>query len=159
MIHHLFTIHADGWPVEEHLAADTGSALYAYACGIGVCLTTDDANAAQLTCATWKDGKWDGYYRASIGAALNFVQHVPTPACFEPLPCPKPTPAVTAPAFASCAKDGQEVAFMALERRIRELGAEAEDYRGAGNDAMADILTGHQSACVAALRTLREVAR
>lgn len=61
--------------------------------------------------------------------------------------------------FKACTKDGQEVAFMALERRIRELGAESEDYRGAGNDAMADVLTGHQAACVAALRTLREAAQ
>lgn len=61
--------------------------------------------------------------------------------------------------FKACAQSGQEVAFMALERRIRELGAESEDYRGAGNDSMADILVGHQAACVAALKALREVAR
>ena len=159
MIHHLFTIQCDGWPVEEHLSADTGGALYAYACGIGVCLTADDANATQLTCATWKDGKWDGYYRVSIGAALRFVQHVATPACFEPLPCPKPTPAVTAPSFASCAPSAQQVALMALESRARSLGLEAEEHRSVGHDELADVLLGQQSACVAAIKVLREVAR
>lgn len=151
MIHHLFTLWSDGRPVAEVLETKAEAAAYAYA--------TEHRTPTQLTVAVWRDGQWCGYFRLRHNVMSYSVTKMEEPDCFEPLPCPKPTPAVTAPAFASCAKDGQEVAFMALERRIRELGAEAEDYRGAGNDAMADVLVGHQAACVAALRTLREVAR
>lgn len=154
MIHHLFTLWADGHPVVKILDTEASSAVYTYAIGHAV-----GTFPGQLTVAAWKDGAWCGYFKAYFERRASRVEPIATPACFEPLPCPKVTPAVTTPGFASCTKDGQEVAFMALERRMRELGAEAEDYRGAGNDAMADVLTGHQEACTAALRTLREVAR
>lgn len=154
MIHHLFTLHRPGSPVAEKLDITPQRAVLEFARDI-----YPEPGRAQLTVAVWKDGQWLGYYKAALQSSFDSVEPIAAPECFEPLLCPKVTPVVTAPAFASCAKDGQEVAFMALERRVRELGAEAEDYRGAGNNAMADALAGHQAACVAALRALREVAR
>ena len=154
MIHHLFTLHRPGSPVAEKLDITPQRAVLEFSRDI-----YPEPGRAQLTVAVWKDGQWLGYYKAALQSSFDSVEPITAPECFEPRPCPKVTPTATAPAFASCAKDGQEVAFMALERRIRELGAEAEDYRGASNDALADVVAGHQAACVAALRTLREAAR
>lgn len=154
MIHHLFTLHRPGSPVTEKLDTEPRRAVMEYARDI-----YPEPRRAQLTVAVWKDRQWLGYYRAALQASFDSVEPITTPECFEPIPCPKPTPAVTAPAFASCCKAGREVAYMALEHRARQLGAEAEDYRGAGNDDQADILIGYQSACLAALDALKGVGR
>lgn len=154
MIHHLFTLYADGYPVAEILDTEAPSAVYTYAIG-----HTSGTIPGQLTVAAWKDGAWCGYFKVWLGVRASGVDKLPEPACFEPLPCPKPTPAVTAPTFASCSKAHREIAYMALEHRARQLGAEAEDYRGAGNDDQADILVGQQAACVAALDVLKGVGR
>ena len=157
MIHHLFTIQSLGHPAKEHLAGTIGNACLAYAGSVGV-VAHDDSHT-QLTCAVWRSGKWLGYYRASFGLTLHHIDAIETPDCFEPLPCPKPAPAVIAPAFASCAPAAQQVAFMALESRARSLGLEAEEHRSAGHDELADILVGQQSAVLAALDVLKGVAR
>jgi len=59
--------------------------------------------------------------------------------------------------FKACAPADREVALMALEKRVRSLGAEAEAHRDVGNDTQADILMGQQTAVLAALEVLREL--
>lgn len=154
MIHHLFTLHRPGSPVAEKLDTEPRRAVVEYARDI-----YPEPKRAQLTVAVWKDGQWLGYYKAALQVSFDSVEPIATPECFEPLPCPKPTPAVTAPAFASCDPAAQQVAFMALESRARSLGLEAEEHRSVGHDELADILVGQQAACVAALDVLKGVAR
>mgnify|MGYP003443098087 CR=1 FL=1 len=154
MIHHLFTLWADGHPVAEILDMTASSAVYTYAVEHAA-----SSLPGQLTVAAWKDGAWCGYFKAYFGRRASGVEPITTPECFEPLPCPKATPAVTAPAFASCDPAAQQVAFMALESRARSLGLEAEEHRSVGHDELADILVGQQAACVAALDVLKGVGR
>ena len=46
---------------------------------------------------------------------------------------------------------------MALKTRAASLGIEAEAHRDIGSDALADIVTGQQTAVLAALDVLREL--
>lgn len=155
MIHHLYTLWSDGHPVAEILDTTASSAVHAYAAEHVAGVSTP----AQLSVAVWKDGEWFGYFKAAFDGKASGVAKFPEPACFKPLPCPKPTPAVTAPTFASCDPAAQQVAFMALESRARSLGLEAEEHRSVGHDELADILVGQQAACVAALDVLKGVGR
>lgn len=154
MIHHLFTLHRPGSPVTEKLDTTPQRAVLEFARDM-----YPEPKRAQLTVAVWKDGQWLGYFKAALQASFDRVEPITTPECFDPLPCPKAAPAVTAPAFASCEPSAQQVAFMALESRARSLGLEAEEHRSVGHDAIADVLVGHQEACMAALKALREVAQ
>lgn len=154
MIHHLFTLWTDGLPVQEQLATDVTAAIRCY-----VHDATNGKPPERISLAVWKDGKWFGYFRALYTPTAERITQLPEPGCFDPMPCPKVTPAVTAPAFASCDAAAQQVAFMALESRARSLGLEAEEHRSVGHDEQADILVGQQAACVAALDVLKGVAR
>jgi hypothetical protein len=64
------------------------------------------------------------------------------------------TPAET---FKACNPAGREVALMTLKIRATSLGIEAEAHRDIGSDALADIVTGQQTAVLAALEVLREL--
>jgi hypothetical protein len=59
--------------------------------------------------------------------------------------------------FKACAPADREVALMALEKRARSLGIEAEAHRDAGFSDVADVLIGQQTAVLAALDVLREL--
>lgn len=158
MIQHLFTLHAHGHPVEEHLALSIGNAIAEYAASAGAVAHANDVRS-QLTSAVWRDGKWLGYYRATFGIEIHSVDEVETPACFEPLPCPQVASVLPRLKWGACDPAAQQVAFMALESRARSLGLEAEEHRSVGHDELADILMGHQAACVAALELLKGVGR
>ena len=154
MIHHCYTLQAHGRTPVEVLAPTAAGAVHNYAFeSIGL------TQGAQLTVAAWRGEEWVGYFKATAAPFISAVEPIATPECFEPLPSPKVTPAVTAPAFASCDPAAQQVAFMALESRARSLGLEAEEHRSVGHDELADILMGQQSACVAALDVLKGVGR
>lgn len=154
MIHHLFTLHRPGSPVAEKIDTTPQRAVMEYARDV-----YPEPRRAQLTVAVWKDGAWLGYFKAALQASFDRVEPITTPECFEPLPCPKVTPAVTAPTFAKCEPFAQQVAFMALESRARSLGLEAEEHRSVGHNELADVLVGQQGACIAALDVLKGASR
>jgi hypothetical protein len=51
----------------------------------------------------------------------------------------------------------REIALMALERRAKSLGIEADAHRDVGLNDVADVLIGQQTAVTAALAVLREL--
>lgn len=154
MIHHLFTLHRPGSPVAEKLDTTPQRAVMEYARDI-----YPEPRRAQLTVAVWKDGQWLGYYKAALQTSFDSVEPITTPECFEPAPCPQVASVLPRLKWGACDPAAQQVALMALESRARSLGLEAEEHRSVGHDALADILVGHQEACVAALDVLKGVAR
>ncbi len=153
MIHHLFIVSTDLWGPREVLAKCPEDAAVQY--------VTDNnmSSLARYTVPVWKSGEFVGYVQTVVVAnSITEGTLITPPACHEPIPAPvvqPPPPPSAVQRFKACAPADREVALMALEKRVRSLGAEAEAYRDVGNDAHADILMGQQTAVLAALEVLR----
>jgi hypothetical protein len=155
MIHHSFIVSHEPWGASEVLAVSAEDAVQQYV------REHNAATLARYTIPVWRDGAFVGYVQTNVVAnVITNGLFIEPPPCHEPIPAPvmqPPPPPSAVERFKACASADREVALMALEKRVRSLGAEAEAYRDVGNDAHADILMGQQTAVLAALEVLREL--
>jgi hypothetical protein len=153
MIHHLFIVHRAPWAVSEYVVPTAEEAARHYVKDNGMC------SPARYTIPVWQDTTFAGYVQVNVVAdAIVESLFIEPPPCHEPIPAPvvqPPPPPSAVQRFKACEPADREAPIMALEKRVRSLGAEAEAYRDVGNDAHADILMGQQTAVLAALNVLR----